>query len=228
MSEAQPTERKNAPSSNLWVDVGPIAIWILVYNVGRRIAKDDAIYWATGAFMVAAVIALFIAVREQKRIPPMLAFSAAVVVGFGSIGIILQDPIFIYIKPTVINFFYSVIILLGLAFRFNVWKFAFGSMFTLPDEIWTTLAIRWALWFQFQAFLNELLWRHITDTVVPESARWFAEFSITEDIWSNSKLVLIFAAMAFMVANFPLVRPYMDLDKDDDDEAETDKVVDKE
>ena len=99
MSEAQPTERKNAPSSNLWVDVGPIAIWILVYNVGRRIAKDDAIYWATGAFMVAAVIALFIAVREQKRIPPMLAFSAAVVVGFGSIGIILQDPIFIYIKP---------------------------------------------------------------------------------------------------------------------------------
>ena len=98
--------------------------------------------------------------------------------------------------------------LVSMAFQMNVWKIFFEHLFKLPDEAWTTFAIRWAIWFQFLALLNEFLWRHISDGTVPESARWFAEFAITESFWANSKLAILFLGMGFMLAQMPLLSKY--------------------
>ena len=199
------TQKTSEQSSRLLIDAGPIGVWIIVYNVMRRIAEDDAIYWGTGAYMVAAVIALVMSIRQENRIPPMLVFTTVIVLGMGGIGIWLQDPIFIYIKPTIINLFYSYMILIGLAFGQNVWKILFSNIFNLTDRAWTLLAIRWAIWFQFLAGFNEFLWRHINDSVVPESARWFAELGFSEAIWSNAKLGVIALSAIFAASQFPLI-----------------------
>lgn len=199
----------NTPSnSRLLIDAGPIGIWIVVYNLSRVWFADQAIYIGTGAYMIAATIAMVLAVRLEKRVPPMLVMTTVIVLGFGAMGIWLQDPIFIYVKPTIINLFFSWLILVSMAFQMNVWKIFFEHLFKLPDEAWTTFAIRWAIWFQFLALLNEFLWRHISDGTVPESARWFAEFAITESFWANSKLAILFLGMGFMLAQMPLLSKY--------------------
>jgi len=197
-----------AKAKSLWVDVGPIIVWVVVYNLARYFSGDHAIYYGTGAYMLAATIALGFAIRVEKRLPPMLIFTTVIVLGMGAIGIFLQDPIFIYIKPSIINLFYSYLILIGLAFNFNVWRVFFSHIFQLPDDKWTLLAIRWAIWFQFLALLNEVMWRHIDDSVVLASSRWFETFSISESFWANSKMGVLVLTMGFALTQVPMIMKY--------------------
>tara|TARA_R110002124_G_scaffold21152_1_gene81858 strand:- start:1741 stop:2424 length:684 start_codon:yes stop_codon:yes gene_type:complete len=213
------TETTTKQTASMLVDFGPIGVWIVVYNLARAYAGDQAIYIGTGAYMIAAVIGLAYAIRVEKRFPPMLIFTTVIVLGMGTIGIVLQDPIFLYLKPTIINLFYSFLILISVALGHNVWKVFFASVFNLPEEAWTMLAVRWALWFQFLALLNEVMWRHITDSVVPESARWFAEIEMSEAFWANAKLGVMVLSLAFAALQMPLLLKYQRAE--DEDGAET-------
>jgi len=212
VSQSQSTTEQ---TSRLMIDAGPIAVWILVYNVCRFYVPDQALYIGTGAYMVAVSIALIASIRIENRIPPMLVFTTIIVLGFGAMGIWLQDPIFIYIKPTIINIFLSFLVLGSIAAGHNVWKIFFQHIFDLPDEAWTLLAVRWALWFQVLALANEVMWRHITDTVVPESARWFDGLVLTEAFWSNAKLGVLVASMLFAAAQLPLLFKYQKAEADE-------------
>jgi intracellular septation protein len=205
------TPKKNTvgQGSKLLVDVGPAAIFMITYNIAGRVMEDGAIYWATGVFMAATAIALVYALITQKRFPPMLVVTFVIVTVFGAITIWLQDPIFAYIKPTIINLVFSYAILVSFAFGFNVWKALFGSIFEMPERAWTILAIRWAIFFQFLALLNEVLWRHITDSVVTESARWFEWLSITEAFWANFRFWGTYPIFfLFVLANLPITMKY--------------------
>jgi intracellular septation protein len=199
------TQKTSEQGSRLLIDAGPIGVWIVVYNVARMFAADQAIYIGTGAYMVAATIALAMSIRIERRIPPMLVFTTVIVLFFGALGIFLQDPVFIYAKPTIINLFLSYLVLVSLALGHNIWKVFFGHIFELTDRAWTLLAIRWALWFQFLAGLNEVMWRHITDSVVPESARWFAGLELSEAFWSNAKLGVMVLSVLFAASQMPLI-----------------------
>ena len=200
--------------ARLLTDVGPVALFILTYFLGRRVVGDEALYWATGLFIVAMLAALAYARTAHKRWPPMLLLSAVIVTIMGGLGILLKDPIFIYVKPTIVNLFLSYLILVSFAFGVNIWKFFFKEIFDLPDRAWTILAIRWALFLQFLAFLNELIWRHITDGEVAESARWFADFSVTEGFWVNFKLVIMGLTLVFGLLNLPIVMKHQTTDEE--------------
>lgn len=203
MSETSSTTA--GQGARILTDVGPVALFILTYFGGKRVVGDDAIFWATGVFIVAMLAALAFARMAHKRWPPMLLASAVIVTIMGGLGIALNDPVFIYAKPTIVNLFLSYLILAGFAFGVNIWKFFFQEIFDLPDRAWTILAVRWALFFQFLAFLNELLWRHISDGDVAESARWFSDFSVTEGFWVNFKLVVMGLSVGFAMLNLPIV-----------------------
>lgn len=195
--------------SKLLVDVGPAAVFMLAYNLGRGTFGDDAIYWATGLFMAATAAALGYALIAQKRFPPMLVVTFVIVTVFGAITIYLQDPLFIYIKPTILNLLFSFTILGCFAFGFNVWKALFGSIFEMPERAWFILGIRWALFFAFMALLNEVLWRHITDSVVTDSMRWFEGLAWTESFWVNFRFFGTYPIFfVFVLANIPLTLKY--------------------
>jgi intracellular septation protein len=216
MSQAKKTAGQGA---QLLTDVGPVIAFILVYNVGRNVVGDQAIYWATGVFMIGVSIALAYAAVIQKRFPPMLVVSAVIVLAFGGMTIYLQDPIFVYIKPTIINLLYSFVILGCFAFGFNVWKALFGSVFKLPDRIWWILGVRWALFFQFLAVFNEFLWRHIDNSVVLESSRWIDSLAWSEGFWANGKLVIMAMTFAFALANIPILLRHQIEDEADTSDA---------
>lgn len=200
--------------SKLLVDVGPAAVFMISYNVARGQIGDQAIYWATGLFMAATALALVFALITQKRFPPMLVVTFVIVTAFGALTIYLQDPVFIYIKPTIINLLFCFSILFSFAFGFNVWRALFGSIFEMPERAWTILAIRWALFFAFLALMNEALWRHITDAndVDPafmQAARIFEGFEITESFWVNFRFWATYPLFfIFVLLNVPITLKY--------------------
>ncbi len=208
--------------SRLMVDVGPAAVFMVSYNVARRVVEDGAIYWATGLFMAATAIALAYAYVSQKRFPPMLVVTFVIVTVFGGMTVYLQDPIFIYIKPTIINLLFSAVILGCFAFGFNVWKALFGSIFTMPERAWFILGVRWALFFAVLALMNEVLWRHIDAPAVSADMRWFDGLSWSEDFWVNFRFFATYPLFfVFLLLNLPLTLKYA---KDADGASVADKI----
>jgi intracellular septation protein len=183
-------------AGGLWTDLGPVLIFVLVYNVVRRfpegggaLSRENAIYWATGVFMAAIAAVIAYTLAKGRRLPPMLMLTGVVVMVFGGLTLYLQDPRFAYYKPTIINLLFAAVILGSLAIGRNIWKTAFEHAFQLPDAAWRTFALRWAGFYVVLAILNEIMWR-----------------SFSEDVWSNSKIFLTLPlSIGFMVLNLPFL-----------------------
>ena len=194
--------------AKLIVDVGPAAVFMLTYNLAKPFT-DAAIYWATGIFMAATALAVIWAVFVQKRTPPMLIVTFVIVTAFGAMTIYFQNPVFAYVKPTIINLIFAFAILVSYSLGFNVWRYLFGTIYQMPERAWFILAVRWALFFMVLAGPNELLWRHIDDPAVPETMRWFDTFSISETFWANFRFWGTYAMFAVFVAlNIPITLKY--------------------
>jgi intracellular septation protein len=174
--------------ARLLVDVGPLVIWIIAYNVASRTAPDEAVYIATGVYMAATLAAAAYAVIREKRMPLMLAVTAVIVVIFGGATLIFHNATFAYVKPTIIYSLFAVGIFGSLAVRQNVLKSLLGSAFNLPERAWRIYGIRWGLWFVFLAILNEVIWRNFS-----------------EQFWANSKLGFVVLVLLFSFANMPFI-----------------------
>lgn len=191
-SDAAPAKRAGG---QLFVDLGPVIVFMLTYNLARgRVPTGEEIYVATGVFIAATIAAIAYAWFKQKRLPPMLIVTAVVVLVFGGLTLALHDPVFIKMKPTIVNLLYAGVILGGLAVKQNVWKMLFQSAFpALPENVWTTFALRWGVFFIFLAILNEAIWR-----------------TQSEAFWANFKVFgVIPLTFLFMLANMPLLMKHM-------------------
>ncbi len=202
---ADPAKKEAAKrgANQIFVDLGPVIIFMLTYNIANgRVAEGQAIYWATSVFLAATAIAVGYAWFVQKRLPPMLIVTAVVVGVFGGLTIALHNPVFIKMKPTIVNLLYAGVILGGLAVKQNVWKMLFQSAFpALPEKVWTVFALRWGVFFIFLAGVNEFVWRNFS-----------------ESFWANFKVFGVMPmTFLFMLANMPLLMKHMP--KDDEAKA---------
>jgi intracellular septation protein len=218
--EASRTGETLSQGAKLLVDFGPVLVFMVAYNVANRMAKNEALFIATGAFMAATVLALGYSWLRERRIPPMILVSGVIVLVFGGLTLWLHDGVFIKLKPTIVNGLYAAVILGGLAVGVNVWKALFSAAFTLPDRIWRILAVRWALWFVFLAILNEVIWRAAPD------AFWLRWTGLDQDpngaevFWANFKFMGVLPlTILFALANVPITAKYLGQSEDVTDPA---------
>jgi intracellular septation protein len=143
------------PLLKLALEVGPLALFFVLNG-------KFGIFYATGGFMVATVLALSISRIVFKRIPLIALVTGIFVMIFGFLTIYLQDDTFIKIKPTIVNSLFAVILAAGLYFRRPVLKLALGEVMQLQEEGWRKLTLRWIVFFIFLATLNEAVWRNFS------------------------------------------------------------------
>lgn len=160
------TEAALAPPQKLnpWVKIGLEIGPLVLFFVGN---SYGGIYFATGLFMVATVVALAAMWGLARRIAVMPLVSALVVTVFGGLTLWLQDDHFIKLKPTLLNAIFGLALIGGLALKKPLLPYVFDGMVNLTDEGWHKLTIRWGLFFFVMAALNEVVWRSVsTDTWV--------------------------------------------------------------
>lgn len=158
-------EGRKAASSwlNVAVDYGPLLVFLGVYRWKAPADPDpvgelSAIIAGTAAFMLTAVIALAISKWRLGKVSPMLWFSTALIVGFGSLTIFFGDPTFVQLKPTIIYACFGLALLGGVLAGKALLKVLLEAAFEgLTDEGWLKLSRNWGVFFLALALLNEVL-----------------------------------------------------------------------
>jgi len=161
MNEEAKRLETGSPSNayvKLLIEFGPLAAFGLTYLAG-------GIFWATAAVMITSVIALVASWKRFGRLLPVPLLTALLVVVFGGLTFWLNDPRFIYVKPTIINLLFAGVLLFGLMTGRPLLKLLLGEAFSLTEAGWRKLSLRWALFFLAIAALNEVVWRNFSEAL---------------------------------------------------------------
>ncbi|NJO33440.1 MAG: septation protein A [Rhodospirillales bacterium] len=151
-----PRSAEANPLVKLLIDVGPLVVFFLTY-------AKAGIFWATGILMIATVVALIASRLLLGRFALAPAVTAALVVVFGGLTFLLDDPSFIKIKPTIINLLFAGILWFGIFTGRPLLKMFMGEALRLTDEGWRKMTVRWAVFFLVMAGLNEVVWRNFSE-----------------------------------------------------------------
>jgi len=171
------------PLFKLSTELGPLLIFF--FANGRF-----NLFIATGAFMVAVIVAMVASYVVTRHVPLMAIVTAVVVIVFGALTLLLQDETFIKMKPTIVYTLFAAILGGGLLFGRSFIAIMFDQMFNLTPQGWRILTLRWALWFFAMAVLNEIIWR-----------------SQSTDFWVAFKVFgMVPLTMLFAVTQMPLIK----------------------
>ena len=110
--------------------------------------------------IIATVISIIIMYCFEKKISPMPIIGAVLVSVFGGLTIYFDNKVFFYMKPTIINILFALILIYGKFFlKKSLLQLLLENSIKLKDEGWKILTDRWIYFFIFLAFLNEMVWR---------------------------------------------------------------------
>ena len=173
------------PLFKLATELGPLIVFFIA-NARYHL------FVATGAFMVAIVVAMIASYVVTRHVPLMALVTGAIVLLFGTLTLVLHDETFIKVKPTIIYGLFAATLGGGLLFGRSFIALLFDQMFNLTPHGWRILTFRWALFFAAMAVLNEVIWR-----------------TQSTDFWVGFKaLGVIPITMGFAILQMPLIKRY--------------------
>ena len=178
----------NKPIIKFVTDFGPLLIFFIIY-----FNNENDLKLAIPPFIIATLISLIVIYFLEKRIPMVPLTSGILITFFGGLTLYFDNKIFFYMKPTIINLLFAVVLFFGKYFtKKPLLKIFFQNAFNLEDEGWKKLSYRWIVFFIFVAVLNEIVWR-------TQSEAFWVNFKV----WGLLPISFLFAA-----SQFPLINKY--------------------
>ena len=169
-------------------DFGPLLIFFYFYY-----NSDKDLQSAIPPLIIATIIAVFIVWLLERKIPMVPLTGGILITFFGGMTIYFDNPIFIYMKPTIINILFGIVLFFGKYFTQEpLLKKVLGKSLPLTDIGWEKLNTRWVLLFFSLAILNEIIWRTQTE-----------EFWVNFKVWGMLPITLVFTAF-----QIPLINKY--------------------
>ena len=176
----------NKPLVKFVTDFGPLLVFLFFYY-----NSDKNLKIAIPPFIIATLIALIAVWLIEKKIPMVPLIGGILITLFGGLTIYFDNPIFIYIKPTIVNILFGLALLFGKYFTHEpILKKMLGKSLALSDEGWDLLNKRWVFFFFSLAILNELVWRTQSE-----------EFWVNFKVWGILPITFIFAAFQISLIN---------------------------
>ena len=169
-------------------DFGPLLIFFTIYY-----KSGNNLTTAIPPLIIATVIAVAVIYFVEKQIPSVPLIGGVIITLFGGLTLYFNNPVFIYMKPTIVNvIFAGTLIISKIFFNKNFLKFFLQTAFQLNETGWDKLNFRWAYFFIFLALINEIVWRTQPETT------W-----VNFKVWGILPITFIFT-----VFQLPLIRRY--------------------
>ena len=167
-------------------DFGPLLIFFtFYYRSGNNLSV------AIPPLILATLIAVLISYIVEKKIPYLPLVGGIIISIFGGLTLYFNNPIFLYMKPTIINIIFALVLFVGKTFlNRNLLKYFFQNAFQVDDIGWDKLNSRWMLFFIFLALINELVWRTQAEVV------W-----VNFKVWGILPITFVFTAFQIPLIN---------------------------
>lgn len=165
-------------------DYFPLILFFLAF-------KWQGIMVAT-AVAIAASIGQIAWFKWKGKVSVTHWLSFWIILVFGGATLILQDPVFIMWKPTVLYAAFCAILVAGkVVFRRDLLAYVLKDL-TLPAPVWTRVTWAWAGFFAFMAVLNWYVAFHYRADLPFEAreATW-----VNFKVWGGIGLFLAFAVV---------------------------------
>ena len=167
-------------------DFGPLAIFFFYYYNNNKDLKI-----AIPPFIIATLVALAVIWFLEKKIPLVPLIGGILITFFGGLTIYFNNPVFLYIKPTIINILFGLALFFGKYFtKEPVLKKIMGKSISLSNIGWDLLNKRWMYFFFGLAILNECVWRTQTE-----------EFWVNFKVWGMLPITFIFTGFQISLIN---------------------------
>ena len=167
-------------------DFAPLLIFFTVYY-----KSGNNLVAAIPPLVVSTIIAVVVIFFLERKIPYIPLVGCIIISFFGGLSLYFDNPIFLYMKPTIINLIFAISLIVGKIFlNKNFLKFFFKTAFQLDELGWNKLNYRWAYFFIFLAVLNELVWRTQPETT------W-----VNFKVWGILPLTFVFTALQLPMIN---------------------------
>jgi intracellular septation protein len=167
-------------------DFGPLLIFFTIYY-----KSGNNLSIAIPPLIIATIIAVTTVYFIEKKIPYVPLIGGVIISLFGGLTLYFNNPVFLYIKPTIINIIFAIVLIVGkIFFNKNFLKFFFKTAFQLDESGWDKLNYRWAFFFIFLALLNEFVWRTQPEVI------W-----VNFKVWGILPLTFIFTALQLPMIN---------------------------
>lgn len=134
------------------VDYGPLVAFFATYWIAGLMP-------ATAALIGSTVVALALSLAVARKVPLVPLITATVVGIFGGLTLWFNDPVFVKVKPTIVQGLFSVVLFGGLAFGRPLLSPLLGAAWSMDQDGWRRLTFRFAVFFAAMAGLNEVVWR---------------------------------------------------------------------
>ena len=169
-------------------DFGPLLIFFTIYY-----KSGNNLTVAIPPLIIATIIAVITMYFIEKKIPYVPLVGGIIISLFGGLTLYFDNPIFLYMKPTIVNIIFSgTLIISNIFFQKNLLKYFLQTAFQISDIGWNKLNFRWAYFFIFLAILNEIVWRTQPETT------W-----VNFKVWGILPITFIFTAF-----QIPLINKY--------------------
>ena len=167
-------------------DFGPLLIFFTIYyKSGNNLSV------AIPPLIIATLIAVLISYVIERKIPYLPLAGGIIISIFGGLTLYFNNPIFLYMKPTIINIIFALVLFVGKIFlNKNFLKYFFQNAFQIDEIGWDKLNNRWLSFFIFLAFINELVWRTQAEVV------W-----VNFKVWGILPLTFVFTACQIPLIN---------------------------
>jgi intracellular septation protein len=171
----------------------PLVVFFIFY-------KFADIYWATGSLIVMSALQILYYLYKKEPIPKRTLIFFGLIAVFGGLTIFLHDDTFLKWKVTIINWLFSIGLLVSATFfNKNIIKEFLGEALTLPKSIWTKLNISWAIFFAISGGLN-----------------LYIAFNFDQETWVNFKVFgLTILTFVFAIGSVLSLYKYFPTDEEE-------------
>jgi intracellular septation protein len=160
------------------VDLLPVIAFFVAYKLAD-------IYVATGVLIIGVLLQTAASWLKHRKVSPMLLTSAALVLVFGGLTLLIHDPTFIKWKPSIVNWLFAIAFLASQYLRGpTIIERMMGHNVALDGADWRKLNFAWVGFFVVAGVLN-----------------LFVAYRYSEATWVNFKLFgLMGLTLAFALA----------------------------
>lgn len=167
---------------NTLCEFGPI----IAFLIGYELSDFQS---GTLAMMLVALCALVVLQVTEGHLPVFALISTATVLLFGGISIFVHIPSIFILRDTIFDLIFGIALIVSVLLKKPALKPIFKNVFHITNKGWTTLSLRWGIFFICIALVNEWVRRELSP-----------------DDWVLVKVLILFGTVIFGAYQFTLTR----------------------